>query len=180
VRVSEGLERARGPMQSEVGAARGVWPEIVGGLPTEIPAGTRAGIRAAEGAARALKPPAILGEAKRLTGPGAGIAALLQSFYSLSKHCWEALGTGVGEIEHGPPVAASFARANAGLYIGCLYDSHYAASAIGKDLEEGYEKLGGEGDFGGTLAKARVSALAALYSPAGARLAPKPMQRPGE
>ena len=38
--------------------------------------------------------------------------------------------------------AAQFLRANAGLYIYCVYDGHYDLSLVGKALQDAYRKLG--------------------------------------
>jgi hypothetical protein len=70
--------------------------------------------------------------------------------------------------------AARFLRANAPLYIYCVYDSHYHLSLIGKTLQSAYLKLGGAPAFGASLTQSQVEALALAYSIPGVRLEPHP------
>ncbi len=70
--------------------------------------------------------------------------------------------------------AARFLRANAALYIYCVYDGHYDLSLIGKVLQSAYRKLGGPPAFGASLTPSQVEALARAYSIPGALLEPHP------
>lgn len=70
--------------------------------------------------------------------------------------------------------AARFLRANAALYIYCVYDGHYHLSLIGKVLQSAYRELGGPSAFGVSLTPSQVEALARAYSIPGARLEPHP------
>jgi hypothetical protein len=72
------------------------------------------------------------------------------------------------------PPAAQFLRANAGLYIYCIYDGHYDLSLIGKALLGAYRTLGGAPAFGAALPQSQVEALARSYSIPSSRLAPHP------
>jgi hypothetical protein len=69
---------------------------------------------------------------------------------------------------------ARFLRANAPLYIYCVYDGHYHLSLIGKTLLSAYLKLGGYTAFGASLTQSRVEALASAYSILATRLEPHP------
>jgi hypothetical protein len=69
---------------------------------------------------------------------------------------------------------ARFLRANAPLYIYCVYDGHYHLSLIGKALLSAYLKLGGAAAFGASLTQSRVEALALAYSIPATRLEPHP------
>ncbi len=80
-------------------------------------------------------------------------------------------------IEHALAVSgpgASFARANAPLYIESVYDGHFGLAQIGKNLVAGYQKLGGPAAFGTALRSAEVARLAAAYSEPAVRLHPHP------
>ena len=70
--------------------------------------------------------------------------------------------------------AARFLRANAALYIYCVYDGHYDLSLIGKVVQSAYRKLGGPSVFGASLTQGQVGALARSYSIPTARLEPHP------
>jgi hypothetical protein len=80
-------------------------------------------------------------------------------------------------VATGTPSTARFLRANVGLYIDCVYDGHYNLAAIGQTLQRAYKKLGGATAFGQSLTPAEVAAIAVVYSPARARLEPRPPQR---
>jgi hypothetical protein len=69
----------------------------------------------------------------------------------------------------------NFLRANAGLYIYCVYDGHYDLSLIGKEIVAAYAELGGPAAFGSALTAGRVAALARAYSIPAVRLAPHPV-----
>jgi hypothetical protein len=70
--------------------------------------------------------------------------------------------------------AARFLRANAALYVYCVYDGHYDLSLIGKVVQSAYRKLGGAPAFGASLTQSQVEALARAYSIPTARLQPHP------
>ncbi len=70
--------------------------------------------------------------------------------------------------------AARFLRANAALYIYCVYDGHYHLSLIGKVVQSAYRKLGGPSAFGASLTPSQVEALTRAYSTSGALLEPHP------
>ncbi len=83
-------------------------------------------------------------------------------------------GTTAGRGKGTTAAAARFLRANAGLYIYCVYDGHYDLSLIGKSLQNAYRKLGGAPRFGGSLTQGQVEALARAYSIPSSRLTPRP------
>lgn len=174
VRVTEGLEGIVGPVTAEVGAARGAWPAIADGLPAKAPARLVGAIAAAEARARAIPTPLFISEAGQMTGPAAGLAGLLQAFEGLLVPCWEHVRAAAAAGGSG----GAFLRANAALYIGCVYDAHYDLSSIGEELPAAYGKLGGEGAFGRSLPRARVEALAGALGVGGARLEPKAPEAP--
>ena len=70
--------------------------------------------------------------------------------------------------------AARFLRANAALYIYCVYDGHWDLSLIGKVVQSAYGDLGGPSAFGASLTPSQVEALARAYSIPAARLEPHP------
>ncbi len=70
--------------------------------------------------------------------------------------------------------AARFLRANAALYIYCVYDGHYNLSLVGKVVQSAYRKLGGAPAFGASLTPSQVEALARAYSIPAVRLEPHP------
>ncbi|HEV3070456.1 MAG TPA: hypothetical protein VGY76_03405 [Solirubrobacteraceae bacterium] len=129
-----------------------------------------------------------------MTGAAAAIAGLLLSFEQLSQRGWTMtlaavlhLGAGSGSsllpsvggervASSTPlsPAALRFIRANAALYIGSVYDGHYNLSVVGQRVREAYAQLGGAAAFGTALSPALVGQLDRFYSPAAARLAPKP------
>jgi hypothetical protein len=172
--LTRGLRQARGPIEAELQTARSAWPLIAGGLPTRISPALSTRIAAARGGAERVAVPDSMVKAEQLTGPAGGIAALLRSFAGLSERGWrltEAAAAGAGS---GPPASARFMRANAGLYINSIYDGHYNLAAIGETLRKAYLKLGGARAFGQRLTQADVDELARVYSPARARLHPRP------
>ncbi len=78
------------------------------------------------------------------------------------------------QLASASPAALRFLRTNASLYIGCVYDGHYNLSSIGEYLTAAYRRLGGPASFGAALPAGEVEGLARFYSPANARLAPRP------
>ncbi len=176
--VSRGLEGVEGSIKREIAASRAAWPAIVGGLPTQISPTVRAQILAARTEAKLVAEPPFMREAKQLTGPASGLAALLQSFSDLIERGWALTEHSIKGVADGTPAQARFFRANAGLYINCIYDGHYALAAIGKTLQRAYLKLGGAQTFGARLTPAQVERIAAVYSPATARVEPRPPIEP--
>ncbi|HEV2998341.1 MAG TPA: hypothetical protein VGX16_04485 [Solirubrobacteraceae bacterium] len=174
--LTHGLEEAQGSIHREVLAARAAWPAIVRGVPGPVPPRTLALVRrAGEEMARVRTPP-FVGLAKELTGPAAGLAALLVSFEELARHGWTMTRATLERLSSPSiaPGAARFLRANAGLYIGSLYDAHYDLAAIGETLLRGYEQLGGPRALGRVLPRREVYAVARAYSPKADRLTPAP------
>jgi hypothetical protein len=157
-----------------VAAARAAWPALAPGLPARAGPALRGAIARALARAKQVPTPAFMAVAKRLTGPSADVAGRLESFAGLSRRCWEQVALAAGEQTGRAPAAVRFLRANAGLYIGCVYDGHYNLSTIGEVLLKGYRELGGAQAFGAALGQAQARALARAYSPASARLQPKP------
>jgi hypothetical protein len=86
----------------------------------------------------------------------------------------EGSGQSAGQNGGTTTAAAQFLRANAGLYIYCVYDGHYDLSLVGKALQDAYRKLGGPSAFGKALTQRQVEALAHAYSIPATRLAPHP------
>lgn len=158
----------------EIAAAKAAWPLIANGLPAGGGAALQRKVAAASSAASALAAPAPFAEANApsLTGPASAIAGAFTSFRGLSTRGWALTGSAIGEIATAPSVAATFARANVALYIESIYDAHFVLSQIGEQLQHGYTKLGGPSAFGAALGEREVSALAATYSEANARLHP--------
>ncbi len=110
-----------------------------------------------------------------LTGPAAGIAALLKGYTVLVQRGWGFIATAAAPPPHtGGRDAMSFLHANSGLYIYCIYDGHYDLSLMGKKLLDAYRTLGGPAAFGAALPPARLRALAQAYSIPATRLEPHP------
>jgi hypothetical protein len=78
------------------------------------------------------------------------------------------------QLASASPAALHFLRTNASLYIGCVYDGHYNLSTIGEYLTAAYRRLGGAASFGSALPAGEVAGIARFYSPANARLTPRP------
>jgi hypothetical protein len=175
--VSRGLNDVERSIRQELSASRAAWPLIVHGLPTQIAPALRTQILTARTQARRVAKPLFMAEAKKLTGPAAGLAALLRSFSGLIERGWALTEASIAGVAAGPPSTAEFLRANVGLYINCIYDGHYDLAAIGKTLQRAYVKLGGAPAFGQSLTPTEVDAIAGVYSPASARLEPRPAER---
>lgn len=171
--VVRALQRSDGSVRAEVRTSKGTWPLVVDGLPAKV-ALARGPVRAAAAAAANVLVPAVLQEdrAGDLTGPAATIGGLYHGYIGLSKRGWQLIEGALAQIQHGPPSAASFARANVALYIESVYDGHFSLAQIGKHLLAGYEELGGSGAFGHSLTHAEVDAVARSYSEARDRLHP--------
>ena len=95
--------------------------------------------------------PPLLQEEKAaiLTGPGSKLAGLFRGFTILAERGWTLILAAIRQDEHGPSPARKFARENVDLYIESIYDAHFELAQIGKDLENGYMKLGGPDEFHG-------------------------------
>lgn len=174
VDVSRQLVDVESLVDSEVSATKRAWPRIDGGLPPRSGPIARALIGAANRRAAAIGTPGLFEEAPSasLTGPGAGIASDFRGFSALAARGWLMIEAAVGQIAHGRPLAARFARANVALYVESVYDSHFALAQIGKKVLDGYKKLGGPEAFGAKLTQAEVEALASAYSEPADRLYP--------
>jgi hypothetical protein len=168
------------------------------GLPATATPATRRRIAVAADRAGTLALPTFVTIEAGLTGPAAGIGGLLKHYAILTRRGWRfiAAAAGAGGTDSGgtggtgptgvngsrgtsstgasAANGASFLRANAGLYIYCVYDGHYDLSLIGKAIVAAYAKLGGPAAFGAELTPARVAAIAQAYSIAAVRLVPHP------
>jgi hypothetical protein len=174
VDVSRQLIDVESVVNSEVAATKRAWPHIDNGLPPHSGPTARALIRAAAQRAAAVGDSGLFEEAKSasLTGPGAGIASDFRGFSALASRGWTMIDAAVEQIAHARPVAARFARANVGLYVEAVYDSHFALAQIGKAVLDDYDKLGGPEAFGAKLTLAEAQALAGAYSEPSDRLYP--------
>jgi hypothetical protein len=198
VLVAHTLGQLEASTHSEVAAARAAWPALAHGLPRNPSPATRLAAGAAAHRAGAISLPGyVTSEAGGLTGPATALGGLLEAYAVLTQRGWRfvaaalAAGNGGGKTGAGAPgvrrsgqsaggdggtttAAAQFLRANAGLYIYCIYDGHYDLSLVGKALQDAYGKLGGPPAFGGSLTQRQVEALASAYSIPATRLAPHP------
>lgn len=172
--VARGLSSARPSVEREVAAAKAAWPLIANGLPADTATIPRAPIAAAGNAAAAIASPSVFDEANAatLTGSGAKLAGMFNSFSGLSERGWRLTDAAIEEIERGTPASARFARANVGLYIESIYDGHFILAKVGRQLLDGYRTLGGPAAFGAALTQSEVETLAAAYSEARNRLHP--------
>ena len=168
-------------VQREVEATKAAWPLMIDGLPAEIRKLARTPVRIATERASALRLPSVFGEhqAASLTGPATSLAGTFREYYLLTGRGWRLISAAIEQSEHGPATAASFARANAALYIESVYDAHFALAQIGKQLPIDYERLGGAAAFGSSLTPSEVDALARSYSEANDRLQPRARVRLG-
>jgi len=186
VQVSNQLSALEAAVRREVSASRAAWPSIADGLPQAPGGGLRTAVSTANARAKALPEPSFLADARKLTGPAAGIAGIYESYEQLAQRGWNLTEAAVQTISSATAstgnVAAraraaaqtSFERANSPLYIDAIYDAHFDLSLLGKSLTGGYEKLGGPEAFGAALRQAQVNALAEVYSIPGVRLEPHP------
>jgi hypothetical protein len=170
VLFARALRALEGPVGNEVAAARGAWPALVHGLPHPPTPALRRAVARADARAGALALPALVISEGGLTGPSADIAGLLKDYFGLSRRGWRFIAAALDEAGAG----TSFLRANAGLYIYCVYDGHFELSTLGEKLQGAYRKLGGSAAFGGALSAAEIRALMHTYSARGARLLPHP------
>jgi hypothetical protein len=203
VLVARTLGQLEASTHSEVAVARAAWPALAHGLPRNPSPATRLAVAAAERRAGELTLPGyVTTEAGGLTGPAVAVGGLLKAYAALTPRGWRFLAAalaaeptaaaqGGGKTGAGAPgagssgqsagrnggtttAAAQFLRANAGLYIYCVYDGHYDLSLVGKALQGAYRKLGGPPAFGSSLTQRQVEVLARAYSIPAARLAPHP------
>ena len=135
---------------------------------------TRLSIAAAGASAAKVKVPSLLDEAHAvsLIGPAAQLAGLFRAYAGLTDRGWKMIAASIEQIEHGRPASARFARDNVALYIESVYDGNFTVAQIGKQLRDGYHKLGGPAAFAGNLPEQQVDALASAYSEATDRLHP--------
>jgi hypothetical protein len=173
VLVAQLLERLQAPVAGEVAAARAVWPALARGLPAALtPAQGRALAAAARGSAALALPWYVTStEGGGLTGPAAAVGGLLNGYASLVPRGWRFLAAA---LTAQAPSTVRFMRANAGLYVYCVYDGHYDLSLMGRALHDGYVRLGGAPAFGSSLTPERVAALVRAYSIPAGRLQPHP------
>ncbi len=199
VQLAHTLHQLHAPVAAEVAAARGPWPSLAGGLPRAVAPALRLEVAAVERHAAALTLPAEVTTEGSVTGPTAELAGMLKAYVRLTQRGWQylavALGAGPGSTATagsastttrakaraqavrragGSAAAARFLRANAALYIYCVYDGHYDLSLIGKAMQSAYRKLGGPSAFGALLTQSQVEALALAYSIPAVRLEPHP------
>jgi hypothetical protein len=172
--VSRALGSIAGAAGGEVAATRAAWPLIANGLPPTSGSGPPSAIVTAAASADRLRLPALLDEAHvvSLTGPAANVAGLARSYRGLAARGWGMIVASIGEIEHGSPATARFAKANVALYIESVYDAHFSLAQVGKQLLAGYAKLGGPAAFGASLSESEIERLAGTYSEASDRLHP--------
>lgn len=175
VAATRELTRLQPPVAREVAATKASWPLIANGLPADAGSLLRSSsVAAATQSAAQLHLPVLFDEAQAasLTGASSQIVGLFRSYALLSARGWKLLLSSIERIESGTPAAASFARANAALYIESIYDAHFTLAQIGKKLTAAYKRLGGAEAFGPALTPAQVGALAQSYSEASDRLHP--------
>jgi hypothetical protein len=173
VQLAHTLQRLQTPTAAEVAAARAAWPSLAGGLPDSVAPALEAEVAAANRRAAALTLPVEVTTEGSLTGPAAELAGMLKSYVRLTQRGWQYLA-GALAAKSATATAARFLRANAPLYINCVYDGHYHLSLIGKTLQSAYLKLGGAPAFGALLTQSQVEALARAYSISATRLEPHP------
>jgi hypothetical protein len=177
--VGRGLLSVQTTIRPELAASRSAWPAIAHGLPARVSPATRLAIARAITSVRQIATPRFISYAGQLSGTAAAIAGLELSYEELALRGWTLTRVAAdygarAQAGNGSLQAADFLRANAALYIGCVYDAHYNLSLIGEDLKEAYAQLGGARAFGSALRPAQVEAVARFYAPAVARLAPRP------
>ena len=174
VAVARTLRALVPAVDGEVAAARAAWPFVLDGLPAHVGALARARILAAVRSAERLPLPALFTEqqAATLTGPGSPLAGRYRDFQQLNSASWRQIAVALAQIERGPARVASFARANAPIYIEGVYDAHYSIAETGRDVARGYETLGGAAMLGAVLGEREVRELEGSYTRAGDRLTP--------
>lgn len=181
VAVARVLQSVEPAVDREVAAARAAWPFILDGLAAQIGTRARSRILAAVESALRLPLPALVAErqAAALTGPGSPLAGRYRDFWGLCRDSWKQLAAALGEIEHGSPRAARFARATAALYIEGVYDAHYSIAEAGKQVSAAYKTLGSAPVFGAALSERAVGQLVASYTRSRDELSPHERVRLG-
>jgi hypothetical protein len=175
VLLSRTLERLESPIRNELTAARAVWPALNPGLPKgHVPAAMQQGIFSAGARAQAVTPPPFVTKPNILTGPAAAIGALINNYTVLAQRGWQQTEAAISPPTGPTDTSLRFLRANAGLYIYCIYDAHFDLSLAGKQLQHAYRTLGGPPAFGHSLTLPQIEALARFYSPPSVRLEPHP------
>ena len=185
------LRALRPATAQEVSAAKAAWPSIAHGVPHTLTPQARAAIAAVRARVQTIErlgrtmtlsgllPPVLQeGGSATLTGPAAQIAGLYRNYLLLAARGWKLIEASVDQIQSGR-AGARFARENIGLYIETVYDAHFTLAQIGKQLQEGYRKLGGARAFGPRLTQADMEALSGAYSEAAVRLHPHVTARLG-
>jgi hypothetical protein len=172
VAASKALAQSEGSVAAEVTVTRAAWAPVADGSTAKL--ATVSDSPSAVAKVTRLPIPTLFGEvqARSLTGPASQLAGLFRTSALLSTRGWKMLLAGAQAIASGSPAAARFARENLALYIESIYDGHFALAQIGKKLLAGYEKLGGAGGFGSSLAQSEIDALAHAYSEPRIRLYP--------
>jgi hypothetical protein len=172
VAATQALDRSAGEVAAAAAATKAAWPLVLDGLPRAPGAAAEAKIAAAANASATLKLPNLFTErvASGLTGPASSIAGDFRNFAALSSRGWQMIEYGLQRPGGG---SARFARANAPLYVESIYDAQFGLSQIGKKVLDGWEKLGGAKQFGGSLPQAEVERLAKLYSEQNYELEPR-------
>ncbi len=168
------LTQMRAPVAAEVAVAHTAWGSLAGGLPHEASPALRALVTRARRLAAALRLPAAVLVEGYVTGPAVSLAGMLKSYVRLSQRGWGYLAAALATPAGASAQSARFLRANAPLYIYCVYDGHYSLSLVGKTLQSAYRKLGGPAAFGGALTQGEVETLARAYSILATRLQPHP------
>jgi len=173
--VAAALAHAAPSTLREVEAAKDVWPQIYAGLPPRPGPVLQGKVEEALRRTQQIDVPPLFAEGKAdiLTGPGSNLAALFRGYTILAEKGWNLILAAIRQDEYGPSPARKFTRENVNLYIESIYDAHFELAQIGKDLEDGYTKLGGPSEFhGGALTQSQVQALAQVYSEPNMRLYP--------
>lgn len=187
--VGQALLAAEGPVKREVASARRAWPFVDHGVvgtgkhqgrsPAASRGVSRQGREAIAVASKRAErlPPTLVPNSEMLIGPGAGVAAIFESFSGLADHGWSHIRSTVNAIGFGPAAARSFLSANVNTYIIAVYDGHFDLSEAGKSLAAAYERLGAGAAFGHRLTEAQVDEISRFYSPGNIRLNPHPWQQ---
>jgi hypothetical protein len=161
--VARQLLESEGTIESEVQASKGAWPFLYRGLKAPALGTSAALVTRADRAAQKLPALPMISELHTLTGSAFGIGVLYEAFWSLTRRGWSAIAAARSAVQ----------IESVAIYIQSVYDGHYDLSLIGKELLDGYEKLGGEAVFK-HLTLAEMEAMAHFYSPEAARLEPRP------
>jgi hypothetical protein len=128
VLVGRTLARLQRPIGSEIAGARTIWPELAPGLPAKPLPAMRQSIATVAAQAGTLTLPAPFALEDGLTGPAAGLGALLRSYTTLTQHGWQfiaaalagttgagkARAVGAGGTAGGRSAPADSLRGNAG------------------------------------------------------------------